>query len=188
METIILDLDKTLIHSIKAPDEQTFDKRQSCGDNGVLLDSGYITFKRPNSDRFVRWCFRRYKKVVLWSAGTSSYVHEILKKMFSEFSFHLVLTRDHCALKRRKDFNQPTVRTLLRQNGINIHSLNKGEGVYFVDDKLYRIQNNCNVKLIEIKPFESKWIDWIWAGKKRKRPIRENDSTLLNIRRRLTLK
>lgn len=179
METIILDLDKTLIHSVRILDESDV----SGIDSGVQLDSGYICFKRPNVDTFVRWCFNRYPKVVLWSAGTSSYVHEILSKLFSNFKFTLVLTRSHCAPHCKKDFSQRKIRTLLRRHNINIYSTRKGEGVYFVDDKLYRIQNNCNVKLIEIKPFETEWVNWI--SKKRKRPVREQDDSLLSIRKQL---
>lgn len=181
METIILDLDKTLIHSIKTPANYNHSEARY----GFLLDSGYVTFKRPNADDFVRWCFNRYEKVVLWSAGTTDYVHEILNKIFSCFHFHLVLTRDHCVSKRKKDFNNVIVQKLLRKNGINIRSSNKGEGVYFVDDKLYRIQNNCNVKIIEIPPFNSKWEGWISKGKKRKRPLRENDISLLVVKKKL---
>ena len=181
MNSIILDLDKTLIHSIRVPDNDTFDKQESCGDNGIQLDSGYVTFKRPNTDRFLRWCFRKFDKVLVWSAGTSIYVHEIVNKMFDEFKFDLVLTRDHCTFPFRKDFNNPVVRKLMMHHRINIR---KGK-VVFVDDKLYRIQNNKSVNLVEIEPFESKWTTIIETDKKRKRPIREQDTSLLDVRKKI---
>jgi hypothetical protein len=183
--SLILDLDKTLIHSIRIPDIDTFDKQESCGSYGTELESGHITFKRPNVDRFLRWCFRKFEKVILWSAGTTGYVHEILLKMFDEFKFDLVFTRDHCTFPCRKDFSNPLIKQLMTKHGIEHQTV-----TYFVDDKLYRIQNASthNVKLIQITPFVSKWDTVIGASKKRKRPIREQDNSLLDLRKRLTIK
>lgn len=186
MSTIILDLDKTLIHSIEVPcddekDECKFDKEEVCGTNGTLMQSGYITFKRPDADTFISWCFRKYANVVIWSAGTYDYVHEILNTLFAEFSFDLVLTRNECEENLRKNFNNSHITKLFKILKIDINNTN----VYFVDDKLHRIQNECNVNLIEIQPFESKWMSIIVNKKKRKRPMRENDNSLLDIRKRL---
>jgi hypothetical protein len=183
MSAIILDLDHTLINSVRIPENDTFDKSESCGDNGVELATNRVCFKRPNADVFLRWCFRTFDNIIVWSAGKDYYVNEILDVMFSEFKFDLILTRQHCVGGYQKDFHNPVIKKALRSISIDI----KKTLVYFVDDKVHRIQNNHNVKLLHIDRFETKWKGVIEHSKKRKRPIREQDNSLLDVRKKINV-
>jgi len=186
MNVVILDLDKTLVHSIHIPDDDSFDKDEWYGDNGTLIRHGYITFKRPSADVFIRWCFRKFSKIIVWSAGSRDYVCEILSKLFSEFTFDLILTREHCLQSVLKDFSNPTIKTLFKTYDINIKR--RGCNMYFIDDKVHQIFNHYNVELLKIKPFESKWLQLIEKKKKRKRPVRECDESLLDIRAKIVMR
>lgn len=183
MRVIILDLDHTLVHSVKILDDDNFDKDESCGSNGVQLNTGYVCFKRPNVDVFLRWCFRKFDRVLIWSAGTNNYVNEIIDVMFGEFSFDLVLGRNECDYGYYKDFTSKIVRDKFRKKSIHI----KRSDVYFVDDKMHRVQNSKGVTLMAIEPFETKWKDVIQSSKKRKRPIREKDNYLLEVRDKISV-
>lgn len=185
--TIILDLDHTLIHSIRL----TYTLKEDHYDNTQCLkfntnSDEYITFKRSYANEFLRYCFNKYDNVVIWSAGTSDYVHEILHKLFGEYVFDLILTRDHC-VDFMKDFNQNRIKILFNECGIRI--FDDEHTSIFIDDKVDRIQNRPrNLKLIEAPPFHSKWLTPINRRQKRRRPIREQDLYLMKLRHELSLK
>ena len=181
ISTIILDLDHTLIHSVKV--HPFFDHDEYCGGNGVLLECcEYICFKRPYVEEFLRSCFNKHHKVVLWSAGTKEYVLEIAYKLFSDYEFDLILTRENC-VDYQKDFDEPFVKMYLKEKGIHIE--NPNHNIVFVDDIIERIdnfQNVKNIKIVEAKKFETKWESFILSRQKRNRPIREKDTYLKSIK------
>lgn len=89
VSVIVLDVDETLIHSSTS-------KRKKQEDSFQI--SGYQCIRRPHLDKFIEHCFDRFDHVVIWSAGTEDYVHEICEMIFSDRKPHLILTRDDCEL------------------------------------------------------------------------------------------
>ncbi len=107
-KSIVLDLDETLVRTMERisdlvglgildkPELMDLRKRTYL----VNLDSGPKRIKmwgimRPYLREFLVFCFAYFKVVAVWSAGTREYVHEVVRKIFSEVgSPHIVMTRN----------------------------------------------------------------------------------------------
>jgi len=110
---IVLDLDETLVHS--SPDMTSYNKlnlnrnldlgrriyRLDMRDVVSTRGRGQITSMwgviRPHVEEFLIFCFSYFKRVIVWSAGSYGYVHEIVKILFARISQpHAVFTREDC--------------------------------------------------------------------------------------------
>ncbi|MEX0595181.1 MAG: NIF family HAD-type phosphatase, partial [Candidatus Paceibacterota bacterium] len=83
-DTIILDLDNTLIHAVR-------DTKLHVETPIDILNLGnqvehYLVFFRPGCELFLQHCFNKYKKVILWSMGTRDYVENILALIKTQFN------------------------------------------------------------------------------------------------------
>lgn len=146
MSTIILDLDHTLIHSVK-PDKDMIENH----DFTITLsgDNKYNLYKRPFLHEFIEFCFKYFEKVIIWSAGTEDYVDMILANCHFDAlktkNFFRVITRNTYDLKRKNvEF-------------IMSHSDLAESQVYFVDDITDRIDkpetNDYNLTIIKAPAF-----------------------------------
>ena len=90
-DVIILDLDNTLVHSIRLREYNNITELRL---EGLLITENYLVFLRPFCMEFLSYCFRKYKKVILWSMGSRPYVEMILEQFEKRFglSFHEVYT------------------------------------------------------------------------------------------------
>lgn len=183
-KTIILDLDHTLVHSFRT--DIFFKGKDYDTTQFIILESttsDYISFKRSYVDEFLRFCFNKYHKVVIWSAGKREYVHEILDKFFGDYVFDAVLTRDNC-VDLQKDFDRLSIKSIFE--GIGVDFCDVDNDVIFLDDKIERIKNYPeHLKILKAPRFETKWMKQIYVKGKRKRPIREQDEYLKKIKHEL---
>lgn len=134
-DTIILDLDNTLIHAVD-PTELHVETSDIIS-MGVQVGA-YLVFIRPHCIPFLEHCFRTYKKVILWSMGTRAYVEDILNliKVNHNIEFHEVYTRD--------EFPKSKNVALL---DVSQHR------TLFLDDIPSRIINLADQNVIEAIPF-----------------------------------
>lgn len=83
---IILDVDHTLVHSVK--------KNKDVNHKQLYIETkDYNVYLRPHIYDFLRYCFKVTPFVILWSAGTETYIDEITKYFSDDFYFYKVITR-----------------------------------------------------------------------------------------------
>ena len=79
IETIVLDLDETLIHSedrdgMMINPDFTF----------VISGLKYYVRKRPGLDDFLKYLFENFKTVGVWTAATKDYAEKIVNNIFTK--------------------------------------------------------------------------------------------------------
>jgi TFIIF-interacting CTD phosphatase-like protein len=105
LETVILDIDECLVSMFTTRvnwklyntlrDPKHVKKR---GDvfSITVGNEKFWGVKRPHLDEFLDFCFKTFKRVIVWSAGTSDYVEAVVNHIFRDSKTpHLVLTRSH---------------------------------------------------------------------------------------------
>lgn len=95
-KVVVLDLDETLIHSkpgnIKKTTRLTIHKVDIEGETWSVIE-------RPHLQDFLRFIHQYFDLIVIWSAGTYEYVHEICKRIISYYDECVIYTRDDCVSK-----------------------------------------------------------------------------------------
>jgi hypothetical protein len=137
-ETIILDMDLTLLQTVDKEQFLVYPEYSRYASFDLL--GGDMVFLRPHLDVFLKHCFKKYKKVILWSLGTRRYVEEILanlRGMGHIYPFHEIYTRDEFPVY--KDVMQIDV--------------NRNRTI-FLDDYPQRITNLLDDNIIEVLPFD----------------------------------
>lgn len=86
-KNIVLDIDETLILSLTTPEEiNSVDLTIPDNYNNlslIFLDKKPIyVFSRPYCQSFLRFCFKYFDKVIVWSAGSKEYVETVVNKLF----------------------------------------------------------------------------------------------------------
>jgi TFIIF-interacting CTD phosphatase-like protein len=86
-KNIVLDIDETLILSLLTPsDINSVDLTNPDNYNNLSLifidKSPIYVFLRPYCQSFLRFCFKYFDKVIVWSAGSSEYVNAVVNKLF----------------------------------------------------------------------------------------------------------
>lgn len=124
--TIVLDIDETLLHTFRDP--------SSSGEYTVLLgdyDSQikYSGVFRNGLNEFLKFCFLYFKNVIIWSAGTSGYVHKICEIIFKDLQYNpdRILTHDDVIQLPENRYYKPLTK-------IFSETINKSN-TYFVDDR-----------------------------------------------------
>lgn len=131
-DTIILDLDHTLLHAV-----DPCDLPRDMKDYASFRIPGSFVFLRPHLFAFLEYCFGKYKKVILWSMGSRSYVESVLTELAKmEIFFHEVWTRDEFPLGK----------------DVSAISVNRNRTL-FLDDITDRIQNLHSENIIEARPY-----------------------------------
>uniref|UniRef100_A0A6C0CLI9 FCP1 homology domain-containing protein n=1 Tax=viral metagenome TaxID=1070528 RepID=A0A6C0CLI9_9ZZZZ len=75
---IVLDVDKTLIQTI--PTELYYKLQLKTKPDYLTQDFAY--FKRREMDKFLRFCFKNFKNVALWSLGSKEHIDLVIEKLF----------------------------------------------------------------------------------------------------------
>jgi len=119
---IVLDLDETLIHTMK--------NYQALGQLGLLTDPKHYKLRnrvyslelydvftpdgngikskvwgvtRPNLRKFLIFCFTYFRVVAVWSAGQTKYVHDIVDTIFKDISTpHITFTYPDCKVRDKR--------------------------------------------------------------------------------------
>lgn len=101
-KNIILDIDETLIHAVEErrkiselkkdlESDKFYDKKNDFfifklinrnEDYENSIKDTYYCFKRPGLDEFLSYCLDNFDRVIICSAGTKTYVEEIVKNLF----------------------------------------------------------------------------------------------------------
>lgn len=163
--TVVLDLDSTLIHS-----EEDFADFKKLGimDNPKLMalrrrlyflklsdksDGQKYDFwgiKRPHLDEFLLFCFNYFKYVIVYSAGTRTYVDELVKTIFKELRMpHLVWSVNDVEFNAQKNPEKPLTK-IIQKSGLKGLSLEKI--IHIDDNETTFVHNKRNA--IHIPPYE----------------------------------
>lgn len=138
-KVIVLDVDHTLVDAVKTnlgpPDESL------C----YIISNNYYVYLRPHVHEFIDYCFFVTPYVIIWSAGTQSYIEDIIKFLLDTYSFYRIITRS------TYDTIQKNVDLLLTDNIV------KSSLIIFIDDKPERIYfEEADVVILEIIPYKYK--------------------------------
>ena len=132
IETIVLDLDETLIHSETNPDMMT-------NPDFIFKIDGikYFVRKRPGLDLFLLYIIKSFKIIGIWTAATKDYAEKIVNNIFTKDQrkkLKFFMTRKHC-LKNKK----PLQRIFDSDN--NSYECTKYNCI-MIDDNPYVLENN----------------------------------------------
>ena len=109
-KNLILDLDETLVHTYNDYHnlDLLLDEYMSKKTRPYIVDAPFIHndeiingrlwgSTRPHLDKFLRYCFKNFNQIIIWSAGTARYVKETVKHIFSRIrSPDYIFTRKDC--------------------------------------------------------------------------------------------
>lgn len=129
---IVLDIDETLIHSKRTPDRNAKLKLNFGG------PETYHVVMRPGLKEFLRFVFKNFQTVNIWTAGTQDYAYKIMSNILTKSQqqkLKFFNTRKHVVAGTKplsKIFNTPEAVDL------DIHPYN----TIIIDDKLDVIQHN----------------------------------------------
>lgn len=151
-KTIILDLDNCLlvsffecdseINSEEAIQKILLDHKSQHLRNRIYkskVDGEKLCgVKREGLDAFLSFCFKYFRYVIVWSAGDSEYVNQMVETVFrGHHRPDYVLSRDHLVNVTEEDYHKPI--EVVEKLYPGIASLNK---TVFLDDKEDNFRNN----------------------------------------------
>jgi len=129
---LVLDLDETLVHTV--PEFELEDLEH---DPHFEIPGGYAVYRRPGVQEFLVECFRKFREVAVWTAGTRDYAFEVLPHLYDPDDFTFVWGRERCTWHRNFD----TEYTMTWSDGYWIKDIRKlrrkgyrKEEILFVDD------------------------------------------------------
>lgn len=100
---VVLDLDETLIHSKPTSSAlRNISKKQNSRlvIHNINIDGEqWSVIERPHLQDFIKFIYNYFDLIIIWSAGTYEYVHEICKKIISYYDECIIYTRDDCVSK-----------------------------------------------------------------------------------------
>lgn len=194
-KVVIFDLDETLVHTNESY------KLDSVLDNYIPINSKlYVVntvydveddniktanmwgLTRPYFRELIDFCFDRFNKVIIWSAGTERYVRDVVKKIFSKIrNPDFIFTRKDLLTADTEEGGTKSILYLAKQNpvlGINL------KNTIVIDDKEYNfLENKDNGVLIpEYLPLEGPLFYKKGSLSKNKKVSSiENDGILLQL-------
>lgn len=175
-KVLVLDLDETLVHSIdiKGSEAEGLKVAERIGiytdpqyqdivnrsyriklndpttpkGTGVIYGCWGVT--RPHAIDFLRFAFRYFKEVIIWSAGVTDYVDEICRLLSRDLRpFKYLYTREDCIMDG--DFCTKPLSKLIKDHP-ELGDLNN---ILIVDDKMEGCLDNPD-NAIEIPPYKPK--------------------------------
>jgi len=146
--TIILDIDETLVHTeeeMESLEEMDIVSNPELNSEIYMLslDNGATEMwgtKRPHLDDFLLFCFTYFDQVCVWSAGQKDYVHAIVDILFAPFRKpDIVFTFDDCIQNKDENWIKPL-------DKFYKHSSAKGKihshSTFIIDDRDYTFERN----------------------------------------------
>lgn len=101
-QSLVLDLDETLVHSftnnekIKPHIRDSPEIKHNYYDFKLSDGSLIWGLKRPGLDRFMDYIDYRFANTAVWSAGVKDYVHKIVNVIKPEHNFITIYSREYC--------------------------------------------------------------------------------------------
>lgn len=155
---IILDLDETLIHSVKM--DEYVNMPLHIRDNILCIErklmtipeysETYLLFLRPHLQDFFEWIFNYASSVSVWSAGDYHYVNAIVDLIFSDEQknrLRFVWSRRHIS-PTFGQYLKPLGRVFRRYGDMNVHN------TLLIDDKyMHHSKINDPMTMMPIHPF-----------------------------------
>jgi len=168
-QSIILDIDETLVHTFSPDETEEFLKLEPFTNpllfsirnrvyNTILYDVGepagsgdrwnMYGIKRPYLNEFLTYCFKRFENVIIWSAGKKEYVDHLAGVMtdFLDEDAKFVLNFDHVR-HGEEDYDKPI--DFIKEFYQDIKNVNLNN-TFIVDDKSsnFHVPNPFNGILI----------------------------------------
>jgi len=151
---IVLDLDETLIHSFPPnsfPSKSNQFKKGRTVIHNINIDGeNWNVVERPHLQDFLKFIYTYFDVIVVWSAGTYEYVHEICKKIINYYDECIVYTRDDC-ISRNNTYIKPL--TILENNEYILKPIMNMNTMFVVDNLEDTFVENVN-NAIHIPNFE----------------------------------
>lgn len=183
-KTVVLDIDQTLvctyentntlekIYNERNPDDLDIIQRMYVFGKG---DDYFCGLYRPHLEPFIKFCFKYFQNVIVWSAGTRDYVNAVCKFIFKNTSKpRLVWARDECEFPQGDTNSTKPLSKVSEKMGIPI------EKMYLVDDMWYNHRPNAD-NGIYIPGYDPERCKNTINVKKEK--MRENDDILPRLQR-----
>ena len=152
---IVLDLDETLIHTYENSNilKELYNKGEDKLKKDIIFLSNNLScIKRPYLDEFISFCFKTFRIVIVWSAGSPEYVKELCEKSFTLYKPYRIYTKDHIkniGCKRGIcDYHKPLIEIFKENPGMNL------KNTFIVDDKLTNFIQSNPYNGILIPPYE----------------------------------
>lgn len=150
-QCIVLDIDETLVHSSQDYNKlneitQLLNKTQNeqlqsrlyilpMKDAGVPYSIWGLT--RPYLTDFIDYCFARFDKVCVWSAGTADYVHKVVETIFPAHQQpDIILCRGECHYATDNTLFKPLAKLVDKIEGLELYN------TFIVDDRLTTFLRN----------------------------------------------
>lgn len=164
---LVLDMDETLLHTFHhIRDLHELDMFNPTNVACIPLrksvykidlprpDGGYDEYwgmYRPYLTEFLKFANEFFDNIIIWSAGTTDYVHDIIRKMFRDHeSPSAVLTRPHCV--QDKDFIEKPIEKI--SDICNMYQNVDLSNTLIVDDRETAYSDSNPENGIMIPPFE----------------------------------
>lgn len=152
---LVLDLDETLIHTWKRDDPRLQKKAKTEASDRYYefkLDDDYLYWGvlRPDVADFLKYAFRKFDIVGIWTAATADYANEIKNRLEqeSEFNFHFVWSREMCTLVKG-EYIKPLARLFS-----SFPDIDPDNTVMLDDKRTIAVYNPRN--LLQIQPYDPK--------------------------------
>jgi len=143
---VILDIDETLIHSVK-------DSNSISSDNTSFHITGYTVLKRPYLHQFIENLVNdEYYDIGIWSAGTYDYVHEIANYIIPDKSkIKFIMTRNDCNEMMCKPLSK--VRNHIKKSEKDTLFPRSVHDFILIDDR-NKVTGYDHLNHLKIEPFE----------------------------------
>jgi len=151
---LIIDIDETCIHSHKDYSKGELKKKCNLNDSDSFEIEGYCVQKRPYLDMFIeKICNDDYYEVGVWSAGSKSYVHDIVHKIFPDKSkLKFILTRNDCNELYDKPLSK--VRDLISKMDSKDSIAKRKTSNFLIIDDRDGVTGHDELNHLQIYPFE----------------------------------
>jgi hypothetical protein len=127
---IVLDLDETLV-SVSTNPKRSYDFKFALND-GVNKPLWYYALKRPNLDIFLRYIFKKFQTVSIWTAATHDYAVQIIRGIMTPIQqsrLAFVKTRGDLKIIQDGSYTKPL------HHVYNNHTLIKKHNTLMIDDR-----------------------------------------------------
>ena len=168
MKGIILDIDRTLVHSIEKYILKIEGKEEEWKDMFEWFDiDTHITFLRPNVWEFIDFLFTEGFEVGIFTAGSNDYAKQIVDILFVGRDLKFVLSNDHyeeAFYKYRKDkpieyvvekypLTTKGLGTAIFDSSVLQSKTSKGDGEWVIIDDANNVKISNGDLCYNIKPF-----------------------------------
>lgn len=192
---LVLDLDETLIHSFENVEDikklglrndpelrgriHIIELEDVVSKKGQGKTEKMYFVTRPGLDEFIVFCFRYFKKVVVWSAGRRIYVRAIVNKIFSHINEpNIVFTYDEC-LNPDGECNDKPLEKLYKLNP----EIMSEKNTLLLDDRIHNFEPNPDngVLIPPYLPVVKKDIKKSGAARPDKKAMLSNEDNCLKL-------